>query len=44
MAIVITPRGPDAVKTHSDPTNLDHVAFSIVGLGVVGWLVSLLLR
>jgi hypothetical protein len=27
-----------------DPTNLDHVAYTIVGLGVVGWLLSFLLR
>jgi hypothetical protein len=27
-----------------DPTNLDHVAYTIVGLGIVGWALSLLLR
>jgi hypothetical protein len=32
------------VSTRPDPTNLDHFAFTIVGLGVVGWIVALLLR
>jgi hypothetical protein len=27
-----------------DPTNLDHVAYTIVGLGIVGWVLTLLLR
>jgi len=27
-----------------DPNNLDHVAYSIVGLGIFGWIISLLLR
>ena len=36
--------GTDAVKTRPDPTNLDHVAYTIVGCGVVVWLLALLLR
>jgi hypothetical protein len=32
------------VWTRSDPTNLDHFAYTIVGVGVVGWLLTLLLR
>ena len=34
----------EAVKTPSDSTNLDSVAYTIVGLGVVGWILTLLLR
>jgi len=32
------------VPTRRDPTNLDHLAYTIVGLGIVGWLLSLLFR
>jgi hypothetical protein len=32
------------VRTRPDPTNLDHIAFTIVGVGVVGWLLTYLLR
>jgi hypothetical protein len=32
------------VRTRPDPTNLDHIAFTIVGVGVVGWLLTFLLR
>lgn len=34
----------EPVKTRHDPTNLDHIAYTIVGVGIVGWLLSLLLR
>jgi hypothetical protein len=27
-----------------DPTNLDHIAYSIVGLGIFGWILTLLFR
>jgi hypothetical protein len=39
-----SPRGTNAVKPRPDPTNLDSVAYTIVGLGVVGWLLTLLLH
>jgi hypothetical protein len=29
--------------TRNNPTNLDHVAFTVVGIGVVGWILKLLL-
>ena len=29
------------MRTH-DPTNLDHVAFMGVGIGIVGWILKLL--
>lgn len=32
------------MKPRPDPTNLDHVAYTIVGLGIVGWLFTLLIR
>ena len=32
------------MKPRPDPTNLDHVAYAVVGLGIVGWLFSLLIR
>jgi hypothetical protein len=32
------------VRTRPDPTNLDHIAYTIVGVGVVGWLLTFLLR
>jgi hypothetical protein len=32
------------VATRPDPTNLDHFAFAIVGLGIVGWLLVALFR
>ena len=31
------------MRTHDDPTNLDHVAFMVVGIGIVGWILKLLL-
>ena len=33
-----------AMKPRPDPTNLDHVAYTVVGLGIVGWLFALLIR
>jgi hypothetical protein len=35
---------PVSYGMRHDPTNLDHVAYTIVGLGILGWIVSLLLR
>ncbi len=35
---------PCAVKPRPDPTNLDHVAYTIVALGIVGWILALLIR
>jgi hypothetical protein len=32
------------MKPRPDPTNLDHVAYTVVGLGIVGWLLALLIR
>jgi hypothetical protein len=32
------------VKPRPDPNNLDSVAYTIVGLGVFGWLLTLLLH
>jgi len=32
------------MRTRHDPTNLDHVAFTVVGIGVVGWILALLFR
>jgi hypothetical protein len=34
----------NTVRNRPDPTNLDHVAYSVVGLGIVGWLVAFLLH
>jgi hypothetical protein len=31
------------MRTRHDPTNLDHVAFIGVGIGIVGWILKLLL-
>jgi hypothetical protein len=35
---------PASCGMRHDPNNLDHVAYSIVGLGIFGWIISLLLR
>ena len=35
---------PHPVPPRRDPTNLDHLAYTIVGLGIDGWLLSLLFR
>ena len=32
------------MRIRHDPTNLDHVAFTIVVIGIIGWLVSFILR
>ena len=29
------------VRIQRDPTNLDHVAYAVVGLGIAGWLLTL---
>jgi len=36
-------RRTDSMRTRHDPTNLDHVAFIGVGIGIVGWILKLLL-
>ena len=38
------PPPPVSYGMRQDPTNLDHVAYTVVGLGIVGWILSLLLR
>lgn len=38
------PPAPVSSGMRHDPTNLDHIAYSIVGLGIFGWILSLLLR
>ena len=38
------PPPPVSCGMRQDPTNLDHVAYTVVGLGIVGWILSLLLR
>jgi hypothetical protein len=32
------------VSTRPDPTNLDHVAYTVVAIGIIGWLLAFLLR
>jgi hypothetical protein len=32
------------MRARSDPGNLDHVAFMIIGIGLAGWIIRLLLR
>jgi len=35
---------PVSCGMRQDPTNLDHLAYTIVGLGIFGWVLALLLR
>jgi len=32
------------MRARSDPGNLDHVAFTIIGIGLAGWIIRLLVR
>jgi hypothetical protein len=32
------------MRSRSDPGNLDHVAFTIIAIGLAGWIIRLLVR